>query len=138
MRRAVLWVLGGALAVFGALSVVGPASIAAWVDIQLASGAARADFRATYGGFEVGAAVFLIVCAARRDLTAIGLFAAGCIYAGFASGRLIGIVVDKPEGPLMLIVFVAEAAGAAAAFWMAHPAWRLPPADDPAMARRAA
>lgn len=138
MRRALLWLLGLALAGFGMLALLMPATLAGWVDIQLASGVARADFRATYGGFELGAALFLLLCAARADLTAIGLYAAGCIYTGFAAGRLIGILVDKPAGPLMLTVFAFEVTGAALAFWMSHPGWRMPPAHDPAMARRAA
>ena len=52
---------------FGAAFLLAPALMAAVVDITLPTPSAVADFRATYGGFELGMSAFLAWCAAARE-----------------------------------------------------------------------
>jgi hypothetical protein len=89
------------------------------VEIQLDSDLARTDFAATYGGFELGFAVFLAICSTRPEWVRPGLVASGCALAGFASVRLIGMLMSAELSWLMLAVLIAEALGSAASFWAA-------------------
>jgi hypothetical protein len=97
------------------------------VEIDLESEVARTDFAATYGGFELGFALFLALCATRPeqqlrrgvDWVRPGLVASGCALAGFAAVRLLGMLVSSSVSPLMLSVLIAEAAGSAVSFWAA-------------------
>ncbi|MBM3818049.1 MAG: DUF4345 domain-containing protein [Acidimicrobiia bacterium] len=54
-------------AAFGAAFLVAPVPMAATVGIQLPEPSAVIDFRATYGGFELGLAAFLAWCLAAPD-----------------------------------------------------------------------
>ena len=61
MPRLVLTAAAVLFAGFGMAFVVAPHQLAALVDIPLTTSTATVDFMATYGGFEIGFAVFLFL-----------------------------------------------------------------------------
>ncbi len=77
---------------FGAAAALRPARAAAVTQLSLPTASARADFAATYGGFQVGFGVFLLVCTRMRGWHEPGLWAAVAALAGFAIVRGIGIL----------------------------------------------
>jgi hypothetical protein len=97
MQTAIAVVLGldaAAYGVFGVRWLVDPAGMAGPLGISLANADATSDARAVYGGLELGLAVLLVICAARRDLRTFGLLAATCTLGGLGVCRLIGVGVD--------------------------------------------
>jgi hypothetical protein len=98
---------------------------------------ARAELRATYGGFELGVGAFLAWCTLgdARRLSA-GLLAAACAIGGFGVGRAVGIVVDGPELPIFWALLAVEAAGVTVSL-LAR--WRLgaPHGEEPAASAEA-
>jgi hypothetical protein len=93
---------------FGFGFLIVPVQWAAVVDILLPTPMARTDFRATYGGFEIGMGVFLAACALREHWLRPGLVALAWVAAGFGAGRLVGIVVEGTASSLMLVFVVLE------------------------------
>ena len=120
MPRIVLWVAAIAFAGFGVAFAVFPHAMAATVDIQLPTATATTDFVATYGGFEIGFAVFLFLCLRRDDRVRLGLLASGWAVAGFAVSRAAGIMLLPGVRPVLYGVLVFEASCAAVAFWAAR------------------
>ena len=72
---------------FGLAYAIRPARMARLTDLTLASATARADFIATYGGFQIGFGVFLIACAWNDRWAEPGLWAMLAALTGFASLR---------------------------------------------------
>ena len=104
---------------FGMAFAVLPHRLAAIVDIQLPTDTATTDFIATYGGFEIGFAVFLAACLLRADRLRIGLLASGWAVAGFAIARGLSILALGGVKPVMYRALVFEMVCATAAFWAA-------------------
>jgi hypothetical protein len=97
-------VLGAAAVLFagiGLLFTVAPHRTAAMVDIALPTNTATIDFVATYGGFEIGFAIFLFWCLMRPERVRPGLLAAGCAVAGFGVTRAIGMVAMGGAKPVL-------------------------------------
>ena len=126
MRLAKYGLLAGALvfAIVGLGFLVIPVRWGALVEILLPTPMARTDFRATYGGFNLGVAVFLAICASREDWIRPGLAALGITIAGYGSGRLIGIIAEGTASPMMIAFAVLEwtVAGATLFVWRKLPA----------------
>ncbi len=120
VARVVLWLAIVTFAGFGLAFALFPHQMAALVDIQLPTGTATTDFIATYGGFEIGFAVFLVTCTRTDEGVRVGLLASGCAVAGFAVSRLAAILLLPDVRPVLQRVFVFEAACAAVAFWAAR------------------
>jgi hypothetical protein len=116
--RAVLWLLALGFAGFGAAYACWPTAMASLTDISLPSATARVDFMATYGGFQLGFAAFLGICAARPGWVRVGLLASGCALLGFAVLRLIGVLLNGGAvGATIYAGLGLELLGAALAFW---------------------
>jgi hypothetical protein len=105
---------------FGVAFALFPRAMAALVDIQLPSDTAATDFIATYGGFELGFAVFLLTCVRRDERVGIGLWASGYAVAGFAIARGASILWFGDVKPVLYRVLVFEASAALVAFWAAR------------------
>jgi hypothetical protein len=119
-KRAVLWLSALSFGAFGLAFGLWPQGMAATVGIVLPTDAARVDFVATYGGFELGFALFLALCARREAWVQPGLTASGCALAGFACLRAGAILLSADPGTLNYGVFAMEAAGSALSFWAAR------------------
>ena len=64
--RALIVIAALIIAGFGVWLLVKPEALGG-IGINLDGPSARIDIRATYGGFELGVAAFLLVCAARAE-----------------------------------------------------------------------
>ena len=105
---------------FGAAFLVAPIPMAASVGIELPEPSAVIDFRATYGGFEIGLAAFLAWCLAAPGRTRAGLLASALTIAGFAVTRLIGVAFAGPVRQAMYVALALEVSGVvltSAALW---------------------
>ena len=112
-------VLGAAAVLFAAFGIAFaafPHRLAALVDIALPTSTATADFIATYGGFEIGFAVFLFKCLARPERVRLGLLAGGCAVAGFAIARATALLVLGGAKPVMYGALAFETVSASIAF----------------------
>lgn len=79
---------------FGLWFLVDPVAPLAAIGIRTEGAAATAEFRAFYGGLEVGLGALLIAAAACRTQHRAGLWLVLAANGGIAFGRLIGIMLD--------------------------------------------
>ena len=96
---------------FGVAFLLFPLFMASIVGIELPTPIAVIDFRATYGGLEIGLAVFFVICAFRESWIRPGLVAQAASLGGFAFGRIIGLILDGTPQPIIYYLLVAECAG---------------------------
>lgn len=96
---------------FGVAFLLFPLFMASIVGIELPTPSAVIDFRATYGGLEIGLAVFLAICAFKESWIRPGLVAQAASLGGFAVGRIIGLILDGTPQPIIYYLLVAESAG---------------------------
>jgi len=96
---------------FGVAFLFFPIFLASMVGIELTSPSAEIDFRATYGGLEIGLAVFFAICALREPWIRPGLVAQAVSLGGFAFGRIIGLILDGTPQPIIYYLLLAECAG---------------------------
>jgi hypothetical protein len=68
----------------------------------------RTEIRAFYGGLEVGLGLFLLIAASIRRWIAAGLVAVILGFGCTAAGRALGLVLDAPEAPGVLIFLLVE------------------------------
>jgi hypothetical protein len=71
------------------------------------------EIRALYGGLEVAIALALLRCALREDLWLAGLTLQTVLFAGLASGRLVGIAAARGASGVNLFLLCLELAGVA-------------------------
>jgi len=114
--RLVLAAAATLFAGFGIAFAIAPHRLAALVDIPLTTSTATIDFIATYGGFEIGFAIFLFVCLRRPERVRLGLLASGCAVAGFAVTRAAALLALGGGQPVMYGALVFETVCASLAF----------------------
>ena len=124
MPRVVLAAAAVLFAVFGLMFAAAPHQTAAMVDIPLTTNTATIDFIATYGGFEIGFAIFLFICLRRPERLRLGLMAAGWAVTGFAVTRAIGLLLLGGAKPVLYGALAFEAVCASLAFAAASTATR--------------
>lgn len=120
VERTILVLAALTFAGFGAAFALFTSGMAALVDIDLRTDTARTDFAATYGGFELGFAAFLLLAARTDAWVRPGLVASGCALAGFAAVRLAGMLMSSEIEALMSVAFGGEALGSGLSFWAAR------------------
>ena len=114
-QRTVLVLTAMALGVIGIGFLIAPASWAQAIDVIVSTPTGRTDVRATYGGFVLAAGAFLALCAVRRRWIRPGLMACALVLAGFATGRLVGLLVEGSLSGLMWTFLAIEVGGTLAA-----------------------
>jgi hypothetical protein len=92
LSTAILFLTGVGFFGFGAAAALSPVRTAAWTQLRLPTASARADFAATYGGFQIGFGAFLVACTQTQGWIEPGLWAAVAALAGFAVVRVLGIL----------------------------------------------
>jgi hypothetical protein len=105
--RIVLWLSAAGFLGFGLAFALWPVPMAGITEIPLPTPTARIDYGATYGGFQLGFGIFLVICARRAGWLEPGLWAAAAALAGFASIRLLGVVLQ--DGPVATPIYVGLA-----------------------------
>jgi hypothetical protein len=101
----ILVATGIGFVLFGGAYALWPTPMARFTDVELPTSSARADFAATYGGFQLGFGCFLLICASTTGWIKPGLVAAAAALAGFAGVRSLGIVTKR--GPLSRTIWIA-------------------------------
>jgi hypothetical protein len=115
MPRLYLWLAAIGFLAVGVLFLCWPLPFAMSLGMPLTSPTARVDFAATYGGFHIGFGAFLLFCAVREEWTRAGVIAATYAFAGFAIGRLHGLLFASTHPAETMYWFLAlELAGTAA------------------------
>jgi len=134
-RGRTLRILALGFAGFGLAYVVRAPQMAALTGIVLPTPTASIDFAATYGGAQLGLAMFLGFCARERPRYRLGLLAGGWTLAGIGAVRLVGLVLARGgAAPVLYAGLAIELLAAALAFLMAtktrpvHP--DAPPASE--------
>ncbi len=87
------------------------------VDLALDSPTARVEIYAFYGGFELGIAVFLGICATRTDWLPLGLTAMATMLGGMGAVRLVAAWLVSGASAIHLAFAALELAGAMASVW---------------------
>jgi hypothetical protein len=118
--RVVLMLSGAILLAIGVAFLLAPVAMMQSVEIAIASPLARGDVRAVYGGMEVALGALLLLAGQRSDRVRPGLFAAGVLFTGMASGRLLGVLLDGAPPPFGWFLLLLEAGGAVINFAMAR------------------
>ena len=116
--RLVLWLVAVGFIVVGLAYTVWPLPMARLTEIPLPTPTARIDFAATYGGFQLGFGVFLIICARRPSWLLVGLWAAAASLLGFGVIRFLSLFLAP--GPPQAIVYQSlalELGGAVLSSW---------------------
>jgi hypothetical protein len=107
-RAAVLALAGLGFLGFGLWFLVDPIAPLAAIGITATGAPAATEFRAFYGGLEVGLAALLLVAAFRPAWHGPGLWLVFAANAGIAAGRLIGVAVDGVWVPFFTYALVWE------------------------------
>lgn len=114
--RIVLGFFGLSFLGFGIWALVDPESMIPFIHFNLDHPVARTEFRAFYGGLEIGLGLYLLACMRTEQWAVGGAAVLAAISAGIGFGRLIGIGVDGSGGGFIYAALVWELGGAALAF----------------------
>jgi hypothetical protein len=118
LPTAILFLTGIGFLGFGAAGALSPSRTAALTHLVLPTPSARADFAATYGGFQLGFGTFLVACTQTQGWIQPGFWAAVTALAGFAVVRLLGIL--RGGGRVHSAIWIAlalEVSGAILNLW---------------------
>ena len=97
-----------------------PALLAGLAEITVDTDASRTDVRATYGGFQIGAGLFMWWCASAPQRVTTALMSLGVITGGVGACRLIGLLLDGGLLYFNLVGLAFEIPVAALALWSAQ------------------
>ena len=93
---AVYLALAGVVTIaFGMVYLLRSRLMARTVGIELRSAGARADYRAIYGGSQIGVGIFFCVVARHSSSHALGLAAVSLFALGFGITRLASLAYDR-------------------------------------------
>ncbi len=107
-RATVLALAGLGFLGFGLWFLIDPIGPLAAIGITATGAPAATEFRAFYGGLEVGLAALLLAAAARPAWRQAGLWLVLATNGGIAVGRLIGVAVDGVWVPFFTYALVWE------------------------------
>ncbi len=121
MASKFLMVIAAILAVFGLLYLFSPQTLAETAGLT-ANASGLTDIRATYGGFQIGLALFLFWSCRSADNVGSALVATGVIFACVGLGRLYGVIVDGEFSGFNMIGLMFEVflTAACAYFYQSH------------------
>ena len=107
-RIAVLALAGLGFLGFGLWFLVDPIGPLADIGITATGAPAATEFRAFYGGLEVGLGLLMLVAAAKPDWRMAGLWLVIATNGGIAAGRLLGVAIDGVWVPFFTYALVWE------------------------------
>jgi hypothetical protein len=96
---------------FGLLFLVSPTTLTTLADISLPTPIALMEIRGVYGGFFIGAGLFLLICAWRESWLRPGMMAQATILGGLVIGRVLGLLIDGPANPFIYLLLLSEIVG---------------------------
>jgi hypothetical protein len=95
---------------FGGWLLVEPGALARFVRVDTTDPITRTEIRAFYGGLELGLGLFLLVGAFIRRWIAPALVATILAFGATAAGRALGLILDRPTVPTVLLFLLVEVA----------------------------
>ena len=99
MIKGLLWFNGLAFLAFGIACLFSPEFPAGLSGLELSSADAPIEIRAQYGGIFLAIAGFALYGAIKDSMATPALLMLLLVYAGLASGRLLGLMLDPgPAG----------------------------------------
>jgi hypothetical protein len=107
-RATVLALAGLGFLGFGLWFLVDPIGPLAAIGITATGAPAATEFRAFYGGLEVGLAALLLFAAAKPEWRRAGLWLVIATNGGIAAGRLLGVAIDGVWVPFFTYALVWE------------------------------
>jgi peptidoglycan/LPS O-acetylase OafA/YrhL len=96
---------------FGGLLLFAPTALTTLTEIALPTPVALMEVRGVYGGFFIGTALFLLLCARRESWLQPGLVALAVIMGGLLVGCTLGFILHGAGNPLIYLLYISEAAG---------------------------
>jgi hypothetical protein len=102
---------------FGIAYLLRSKRMARMVEIELPSERARADYRAIYGGAQIGLGIFFIVAASRPSWREAGLAGLGFFVLGFGVARLLSLAMERAGRDVQWIVGAIETVLGLTAFY---------------------
>ena len=93
---------------FGLWFLIDPIGPLAAIGITATGAPAPTEFRAFYGGLEVGLGLLMLVAATRADWRTAGLWLVLATNGGIAAGRLVGVALDGVWVPFFTYALVWE------------------------------
>ena len=114
-RTTVLALAGLGFLGFGLWFLVDPIGPLAAIGITATGAPAATEFRAFYGGLEVGLGVLMVAAAIRPAWRIPGLWLVIATNGGIAAGRLLGVTIDGVWVPFFTYALVWEVGFAVAA-----------------------
>ncbi len=115
MDRVFVWIVATILALAGVLYLVSPATPTASAGIS-ADASGLTDIRATYGGFQIGLAIFLVWCA--RSQVALALLLTTFVIGAVLLSRVAGLLMDGSLTAFHLGALGFEVPTTALALWL--------------------
>ena len=106
--RLVLVLVGVVWLGVGFAGVADPRELGDWLDFDLESNTALAEFRAMYGGLALALAFLHIAAAVRGAWLRPALLMSATITAGLLLGRLVSIGLSGMFGPVALVLAGVE------------------------------
>lgn len=107
MTRIFLLLAALVFLIVGAIYLIQPAGLAKAAGLQYTP-SGLTDIRATYGGFQIGLALFLGWSAMAVSRYPAALMALLCIFASVGLGRLYGVLVDQELSTFHIIGLTFE------------------------------
>lgn len=107
-RIAVLALAGLGFLGFGLWFLVDPIRPLAAIGITATGAPAPTEFRAFYGGLEVGLAAVMLYAAVKPQWRTAGLWLVIATNGGIAAGRLLGVAIDGVWVPFFTYALVWE------------------------------
>jgi len=117
MHATILRILGFVFVIFGAGYVLSPETLMEATGLT-GSASGITDVRATYGGFQIGFGIFMILAASRPAYVGIALFATAIVVGFVGLCRGFGLVIDGSPSATNIGALVFEFGLAALTFWL--------------------
>ena len=96
---------------FGLLFLVAPTTLTTLAEISLPTPIALMEIRGVYGGFFIGAGLFLLICAWRESWLRPGMTAQAAILGGLVAARVLGLLIDKSANTFLYLLLLSEIVG---------------------------
>ena len=112
-----LRIVAAILLIFGVIYLLSPATLAAKAGIT-ANNSGLTDIRATYGGFQIGFAIFLFWSSMARERFSSALAATAMIFFSVGAARGFGVIVDGELSGFNLIGLGFEIVLTALCAWL--------------------
>ena len=115
MDRTFVWIVSAIIGLFGVFYLVSPATLTVSAGIS-SDASGLTDVRATYGGFQIGIAMFLAWC--TRAHVSLALLLTTFVIGAVLLSRVVGLLMDGSLTSFHLGALTFEVPTTALALWL--------------------